>query len=517
MTHIKTLYLKPNRKEPIAMSKYLLALDQGTTSSRAILFDLAGKIVSSAQYEFRQIYPGAGYVEHDPFDILETQKQAAADVLKRAEIQSGDIAAVGVTNQRETTIVWDKATGHPVHNAIVWQCRRTAPLCETLIAEGWGDYVQKTTGLLIDAYFSGTKIRYILDHIENGQQRAENGELLFGTVDTWLIWNLTGEHVTDYSNASRTMLFDIHTLDYDEKLLERLQIPRCMLPKALPSSHVYGTIQPHILDLEALGGVPLAGAAGDQQAALFGQACFERGMAKCTYGTGGFLMMNTGTTPIESKNRLLTTIAWGIGDRVEYALEGSIFNAGSSIKWLRDDLGLISSAREIDVLAESVPDAGGAYFVSAFTGLGAPHWDMYARGAMLGLTRATTKAHFARAVLEGIAFQVRDLAETMERDAGVPLAELKVDGGASVSNIMMQIQANLLGTKVNRPKCVESTALGAACLAGLAVGVFGCTKDIADQWESERVFSPEMAPEERERQLFGWRKALERAMAWEER
>ena len=499
------------------MSKYLLALDQGTTSSRAILFDLAGKIVSSAQYEFRQIYPGAGYVEHDPFDILETQKQAAADVLKRAEIQSGDIAAVGVTNQRETTIVWDKATGHPVHNAIVWQCRRTAPLCETLIAEGWGDYVQKTTGLLIDAYFSGTKIRYILDHIENGQQRAENGELLFGTVDTWLIWNLTGEHVTDYSNASRTMLFDIHTLDYDEKLLERLQIPRCMLPKALPSSHVYGTIQPHILDLEALGGVPLAGAAGDQQAALFGQACFERGMAKCTYGTGGFLMMNTGTTPIESKNRLLTTIAWGIGDRVEYALEGSIFNAGSSIKWLRDDLGLISSAREIDVLAESVPDAGGAYFVSAFTGLGAPHWDMYARGAMLGLTRATTKAHFARAVLEGIAFQVRDLAETMERDAGVPLAELKVDGGASVSNIMMQIQANLLGTKVNRPKCVESTALGAACLAGLAVGVFGCTKDIADQWESERVFSPEMAPEERERQLFGWRKALERAMAWEER
>ena len=499
------------------MSKYLLALDQGTTSSRAILFDLKGKIVSSAQYEFRQIYPGAGYVEHDPFDILETQKQAAADVLKRAEIQPGDIAAIGVTNQRETTIVWDKATGHPVYNAIVWQCRRTAPLCETLIAEGWSDYVQKTTGLLIDAYFSGTKIRYILDHIENGQQRAEAGELLFGTVDTWLIWNLTGEHVTDYSNASRTMLFDIHTLDYDDKLLARLNIPRCMLPKALPSSHVYGTVQPHILGLEALGGVPLAGAAGDQQAALFGQACFETGMAKCTYGTGGFLMMNTGITPIESKNRLLTTIAWGIGDRVEYALEGSIFNAGSAIKWLRDDLGLISSAREVDTLAESVPNAGGAYFVSAFTGLGAPHWDMYARGAMLGLTRGTTKAHFARAVLEGIAFQIRDLVETMEKDAGVTLCELKVDGGASVSNIMMQIQSDLLGARVNRPKCVESTALGAACLAGLAVGVFQSTKDIADQWESERVFFPQIDQMEREGLLSGWRRALSRAKDWEEK
>lgn len=499
------------------MPKYLLALDQGTTSSRAILFDLTGKIVSSAQYEFRQIYPGAGYVEHDPFDILETQKQAAADVLRRTNVQPGDVAAIGVTNQRETTIVWDKTTGHPVYNAIVWQCRRTAPLCETLISEGWSDYVQKTTGLLIDAYFSGTKIRYILDHIENGQQRAESGELLFGTVDTWLIWNLTGEHVTDYSNASRTMLFDIHTFDYDDKLLTRLNIPRCMLPKALPSSYIYGNVQPRLLGLEALGGVPVAGAAGDQQAALFGQACFEKGMAKCTYGTGGFLMMNTGTEPIESKNRLLTTIAWGVKDRVEYALEGSIFNAGSSIKWLRDDLGLISSAREIDVLAESVPDAGGAYFVSAFTGLGAPHWDMYARGAMLGLTRGTTKAHFCRAVLEGIAYQVRDLAETMERDAGTKLSELKVDGGASVSNIMMQIQADLINARVNRPKSVESTALGAACLAGLAVGVFKSTKEIAAQWESERVFSPQIDENERERRLAGWRRALERAMSWEEK
>lgn len=499
------------------MSKYLLALDQGTTSSRAILFDLAGKIVSSAQYEFRQIYPGAGYVEHDPFDILETQKQAAADVLRRTNIQPGEIAAVGVTNQRETTIVWDKTTGKPVYNAIVWQCRRTAPLCETLIAEGWSDYVQKTTGLLIDAYFSGTKIRYILDHIENGQTRAENGELLFGTVDTWLIWNLTGEHVTDYSNASRTMLFNIHTLEYDDQLLKRLNIPRCMLPKALPSSHVYGVIQPHILDLEVLGDVPLAGAAGDQQAALFGQACFEKGMAKCTYGTGGFLMMNTGTEPIASQNRLLTTIAWGVNGRVEYALEGSIFNAGSSIKWLRDDLGLVSSAREVDVLAESVPDAGGAYFVSAFTGLGAPHWDMYARGAMLGLTRGTTKAHIARAVLEGIAYQVRDLAITMEKDAGIPLSELKVDGGASVSNIMMQIQSDLLNTRVNRPRCVESTALGAACLAGLATGVFQSTADIAAKWESERIFVPKIDEAEREKRLFGWRRALERAKGWEEK
>ena len=499
------------------MSKYLLALDQGTTSSRAILFDFSGKIISSAQYEFRQIYPGDGYVEHDPFDILETQKQAAADVLKRLSVRVGDVAAVGITNQRETTIVWDKATGQPVYNAIVWQCRRTAPLCEQLIEEGWGGYVQEKTGLLIDAYFSGTKIRYILDHIENGQQRAENGELLFGTVDTWLIWNLTGEHVTDYSNASRTMVFDIHTLDYDDKLLKRLNIPRCMMPKPMPSSCIYGEIQPHIMDLETLGGVPVAGAAGDQQAALFGQACFEKGMAKCTYGTGGFLMMNTGTKPIKSENRLLTTIAWGIGDRVEYALEGSIFNAGSSIKWLRDDLGLISSAREIDALAESVPDAGGAYFVSAFTGLGAPHWDMYARGAMLGLTRATTKAHFARAVLEGIAYQVRDLAETMEKDAKTPLAELKVDGGASVSNVMMQFQADMLDTRVNRPKCVESTALGAACLAGLAAGVYKDMREIADQWQSERIFEPKMETAEREKRLKGWKRALDRAMHWEEK
>ncbi len=498
------------------MSRYLLALDQGTTSSRAILFDLAGRIVNSAQYEFRQRYPQAGYVEHDPFDILETQKQAVSDVLKLARVRPGEVAGIGVTNQRETTIVWDKATGAPVYNAIVWQCRRTAPLCERLIADGLNGHVHKTTGLLIDAYFSATKIRHILDHIESGQQRAERGELLFGTVDTWLIWNLTGEHVTDYSNASRTMLFDINALEWDDTLLARLKIPRCMLPRVLPSSHVYGTVRPHIMGLEPLGGVPIAGAAGDQQAALFGQACFEKGMAKCTYGTGGFLMMQTGETPIMSKNRLLTTIAWGVDGRVDYALEGSIFNAGSAIKWLRDDLGLIASAREIDALAESVPDAGGAYFVSAFTGLGAPHWDMYARGAFVGLTRATTRAHFARAVLEGIAYQVYDLAETMAGDSGLPLGEIRVDGGASVSDVMMRFQADILHTPVNRPQCVESTALGAAGLAGLAVGVYDTVAEIAAHWRSERVFLPGMPEEERLRLLAGWRKAIKRAMHWEE-
>lgn len=498
------------------MNRYLLALDQGTTSSRAILFDRDGSIVNSAQYEFRQLYPAAGYVEHDPFDILETQKQAAADVLQLANVQPGEVAAIGVTNQRETTIVWDKSTGKPVYNAIVWQCRRTAPLCEELIAEGLNQHVQKTTGLLIDAYFSATKIRYILDHVEDGQRRAEEGELLFGTVETWLIWNLTGEHVTDYSNASRTMLFDIHKLCWDETMLRRLKIPRCMLPEVKPSSCVYGTVRPHILGLEALGGTPVAGAAGDQQAALFGQACFEKGMAKCTYGTGGFLMMQTGEQPIMSANQLLTTIAWGVDGKICYALEGSIFNAGSAIKWLRDDLGLITSAREIDALAESVPDAGGAYFVSAFTGLGAPHWDMYARGAFVGLTRATGKAHFCRAVLEGIAYQVYDLSQTMQKDAAMPMPEIRVDGGASVSNVMMQFQSDILHTRVNRPRCVESTALGAACLAGLGVGVYKSTDEIAAHWQSEKIFSPSMPEAERERRITGWRRAVERAKSWEQ-
>ena len=498
------------------MQKYLLSLDQGTTSSRAILFDLEGRIVTSAQFEFTQHYPMPGYVEHDANEILKTELDAVREVLKTANVQKGEVAAIGVTNQRETTIVWEKATGKPVHPAIVWQCRRTAPLCEQLIREGMRDYIAQSTGLLIDAYFSATKVRYILDAVPNGQMLAEAGNLLFGTVDTWLIWNLTGAHVTDYSNASRTMLYNIHTLSYDPVIMRRLNIPACILPEVLPSAHIYGYVKDGVEGLEALAGVPVSGDAGDQQAALFGQACFEPGQAKCTYGTGGFLMMQTGETPVASKNRLLTTIAWGIGDKVRYALEGSIFNAGSSIKWLRDEVGLISSASEIDRLAESVPDAGGAYFVSAFTGLGAPHWDMYARGALVGVTRATNRAHIARAVLEGIVYQVGDLARTMEFDSGHKLEELKVDGGASVSNVMMQFQADMLDVPVNRPKCVESTALGAAYLAAIGVGLYRDETEVMRYWESEKIFTPKMSDVERANRQRGWTKAVEKAKNWED-
>ncbi len=498
------------------MQKYILSLDQGTTSSRAILFDLAGTIVASAQYEFPQYYPRAGYVEHDANEILETELHAVRDVLTQCGVAAGEVACIGVTNQRETSIVWDQDTGRPVHPAIVWQCRRTAPLCEQLIREGLRDYVQSATGLLLDAYFSATKLRYILDAVPNGQMLAENGELLFGTVDTWLIWNLTGAHVTDYSNASRTMLYNIHTLAYDPVILQRLNIPAGMLPRVLPSAAIFGRVKAGIAGLEALAGVPITGVAGDQQAALFGQTCFSAGQAKCTYGTGGFLMMQTGETPVVSKNRLLTTIAWGVGGKVYYALEGSIFNAGSSIKWLRDEVGLIASASEIDTLAESVPDAGGAYFVSAFTGLGAPHWDMYARGALVGLTRATNRAHIARAVLEGIAYQVSDLAHTMEFDSGRKLSELKVDGGASVSNVMMQFQADMLDVPVNRPRCVESTALGAAYLAALGVGLYASPEDLLGFWQSERIFRPAMSEVERATRTRGWTKAVEKAKNWED-
>ncbi len=498
------------------MQKYLLSLDQGTTSSRAILFDLEGKIITSAQFEFTQHYPMPGYVEHDANEILKTELDAVREVLKNANVQKGEVAAIGVTNQRETTIVWEKAMGKPVHPAIVWQCRRTAPLCEQLIREGMRDYIAQSTGLLIDAYFSATKLRYILDAVPNGQMLAEAGNLLFGTVDTWLIWNLTGAHVTDYSNASRTMLYNIHTLSYDPVIMRRLNIPACILPEVKPSACVYGYVKDGIEGLEALAGVPIAGDAGDQQAALFGQACFEPGQAKCTYGTGGFLMMQTGETPVASKNRLLTTIAWGVGNKVRYALEGSIFNAGSSIKWLRDEVGLISSAHEIDTLAESVPDAGGAYFVSAFTGLGAPHWDMYARGALVGVTRATNRAHIARAVLEGIVYQVGDLARTMEFDSGRKLEELKVDGGASVSNVMMQFQADMLDVPVNRPKCVESTALGAAYLAAIGVGLYHDETDVLHYWQSEKIFTPAMSEVERAKRQRGWTKAVEKAKNWED-
>ncbi len=498
------------------MQKYLLSLDQGTTSSRAILFDLEGTIITSAQFEFTQHYPMPGYVEHDANEILKTELDAVREVLKKANVQKGEVAAIGVTNQRETTIVWEKATGKPVHPAIVWQCRRTAPLCEQLIREGMRDYIAQSTGLLIDAYFSATKLRYILDAVPNGQMLAEAGNLLFGTVDTWLIWNLTGAHVTDYSNASRTMLYNIHTLSYDPVIMRRLNIPACILPEVKPSACVYGYVKDGIEGLEVLAGVPIAGDAGDQQAALFGQACFEPGQAKCTYGTGGFLMMQTGETPVASKNRLLTTIAWGVGGKVRYALEGSIFNAGSSIKWLRDEVGLISSAHEIDVLAESVPDAGGAYFVSAFTGLGAPHWDMYARGALVGVTRATNRAHIARAVLEGIVYQVGDLARTMEFDSGRKLEELKVDGGAAVSNVMMQFQADMLDVPVNRPKCVESTALGAAYLAAIGVGLYRDETDVLHYWQSEKIFTPAMSEVERAKRQRGWTKAVEKAKNWED-
>ena len=503
-------------KAVTSMQKYLLSLDQGTTSSRAILFDLTGEIITSAQYEFAQHYPMPGYVEHDANEILKTELDAVRDVLKKADVQRGEVACIGVTNQRETTIVWEKATGKPVHPAIVWQCRRTAPLCEQLIREGLKDYIQQSTGLLIDAYFSATKLRYILDAVPNGQMLAEHGDLLFGTVDTWLIWNLCGAHVTDYSNASRTMLYNIHTLSYDPVIMHRLNIPACILPEVKPSAAVYGFVKDGIEGLEALAGVPISGDAGDQQAALFGQACFEPGQAKCTYGTGGFLMMQTGDTPVASKNRLLTTIAWGVSGKVRYALEGSIFNAGSSIKWLRDEVGLISSAHEIDTLAESVPDAGGAYFVSAFTGLGAPHWDMYARGALVGVTRATNRAHIARAVLEGIVYQVGDLARTMEFDSGRKLGELKVDGGASVSDVMMQFQADMLDVPVNRPKCVESTALGAAYLAAIGVGLYKDEADVMRYWESERIFQPKMSEVERGRRQRGWTKAVEKAKNWED-
>lgn len=494
------------------MNRYIMALDQGTTSSRAIIFDRDGRIVGRGQREFTQIYPAPGLVEHDPMEILKSQFAAVEEALLSAGKLPDSIAALGITNQRETTVVWEKATGRPIYNAIVWQCRRTADICRALEAEGLADYITDKTGLLIDAYFSGTKLKWILDHVPGSRERARRGELLFGTVDTWLIWNLTGRHVTDYSNASRTMLFDIDKLCWDDTLLKALDIPRELLPEALPSSQIYGEVKSGIAGLESLAGVPVASAAGDQQAALFGQACFEAGQAKNTYGTGCFLVMNTGEKSIRSRNRLLTTIAWGVDGRVEYALEGSVFNAGSVIKWLRDDLKLISEASECDRLAESVPDANGVYLVPAFTGLGAPYWDMYARGTMVGLTRGATRAHIARAVIECIAYQVKDLVAAMEDDLGSPISELRVDGGASVSNVMMQFQADMLGARVDRPVNVETTAIGAAYLAGLATGVYGSTDDIAAHRASQRVFVPQMKISERNALYAGWKSAVGRTL-----
>ncbi len=500
------------------MNGYVVALDQGTTSSRAIVFDAKGVPVTIAQYPFPQIYPKPGWVEHDPMVILETQLRALAEAFEKSELSPTDIAGIGITNQRETTIVWDKTTGKPVYNAIVWQCRRTAPICDKLAAEGIGDYVRDKTGLLIDAYFSGTKIKWILDNVAGARERAERGELLFGNVDSWLIWNLTGgkAHVSDYSNCSRTMLFDINTLEWDKTLCDRLGIPMSMLPTPVSSSMIYGRVAPGITGLEMLAGIPVCGSAGDQAAALIGQGCIEKGQAKNTYGTGCFTLLNTGDQSVRSASGLVTSVAWSIGGKTTYALEGSVFNAGSSIQWLRDEVGLLSTSSECEALATSVPDNGGVYLVSAFTGLGAPRWDMYARGAIVGITRGSKKAHIARAALEGIAYQVKDLLDAMELDAGEPLSVLRVDGGASVNNFMMQFQSDILRKPIDRPKMVETTAFGAAFLAGLAVGVWNDISDIALLRESDRVFTPQMDENEAAALHHKWLRAVERAAKWEE-
>lgn len=499
------------------MNGYIIALDQGTTSSRAIIFDHGGNIVSLAQYPFAQIYPKPGWVEHDPMVILDSQLHAMSEAFEKSGLSPTDIAGVGITNQRETTIVWDKSTGKPVYNAIVWQCRRTASICDELTADGMAAYVRDKTGLLIDAYFSGTKIKWILDNVPGARERAERGELLFGTVDSWLIWNLTGgkAHVSDYSNCSRTMLFDIDALCWDEELCKKLGIPMSMLPEPVPSSQVYGRVAEGLPGLEMLAGIPVCGSAGDQAAALLGQACVEPGQAKNTYGTGCFTLMNTGTHSVRSVSGLVTSVAWSVGGQTTYALEGSVFNAGSSVQWLRDELGLISTAHECDTLAESVPDNGGVYLVSAFTGLGAPRWDMYARGTIVGLTRGTTKAHIARATLEGIAYQVKDLLDAMEIDAGNQISVLRVDGGASVSNFLMQFQSDMVRKPIDRPKMVETTAFGAAFLAGIAGGVWHEIGDIATIRQSDRIFNPQMEAEQAKRQHDNWLRAVGRSEKWD--
>nr|PZN70451.1 MAG: glycerol kinase [Bacillota bacterium] len=491
---------------------YILALDQGTTSSRAILFNRDGRPVGQVNHEFRQIYPQPGWVEHDPEEIWSTQLRAIQDVLARTGIKLSEVAAIGITNQRETTVVWDAETGEPVYNAIVWQCRRTAPICDDLSARGWAPRIREKTGLVIDAYFSGTKVKWILDHVPGVREKAEQGRLRFGTIDTWLIWKLTGGrvHATDYSNASRTMLFNIHRLAWDEEILAELGIPASMLPRALPSSHIYGETDAAVLGAA----IPIAGVVGDQQAALFGQACFQPGDAKNTYGTGCFLLMNTGTRAVPSASGLLTTIAWGLGDRVEYALEGSIFIGGAAVQWLRDELRFFERSADSEELALSVPDSGGVYVVPAFVGLGAPYWDMYARGVIVGLTRGTGRAHITRATLESIAYQTRDVLGAMEQDSGIRLNRLKVDGGAVANNFLMQFQADILGVPVDRPKVAETTALGAAYLAGLATGFWGSQAELADKWALDRSFTPTLPAEERERLYAGWRRAVERARGW---
>ncbi|MBM6837051.1 glycerol kinase GlpK [Clostridium saudiense] len=494
------------------MAKYVMALDQGTTSSRCILFNKQGLIESVAQKEFTQIYPKGGWVEHDAMEIWATQIGVAKEAMAKVGATSEDIAAIGITNQRETTVVWDKNTGKPVYNAIVWQCRRTAGYIDELKAEGYDKVLREKTGLIADAYFSGSKVKWILDNVEGAREEAEKGNLLFGNIDTWLIWNLTGGkvHVTDYSNASRTLLFNIHDVGWDKEILEKFNIPESMLPTPKPSSCVYGYTVNGLLG----GPIPIAGAAGDQQAALFGQVCHTPGTAKNTYGTGCFMLMNTGESAVESKNGLLTTIAWGIDGKVEYALEGSIFVAGATIQWLRDELRMIKTSPESERYAEAVEDTNGVYLVPAFVGLGAPYWDQYARGTIVGLTRGTKKEHFIRAALESLAYQTYDVLKAMEEDSGIKLSELKVDGGACANNFLMQFQSDVLGVEVHRPEVIETTALGAAYLAGLAVGYWANKEEVSKNWAVSRKFMPVMEEEKKEELLAGWHEAVNRSLGW---
>jgi glycerol kinase len=494
------------------MQKYIMALDSGTTSNRAILFNERGEICSVSQREFRQYFPKPGWVEHDANRIWATQLGVAVEAMQKINITAKQIAAIGITNQRETTIVWDRKTGEPIYHAIVWQCRRTAEFCDRLAEEGYSDMIREKTGLVLDPYFSATKLKWILDHVQGARERAEKGELLFGTVDTWLIWKLTKGrvHVTDYSNASRTMMYNIRSLDWDDDILKLLDIPRCMLPEVVPSSQVYGVADAQFFGAE----IPIGGAAGDQQAALFGQTGFGAGEVKNTYGTGGFLLMNTGVDPVFSRNGLVTTIAWGMNGTVNYALEGSIFVAGAAIQWLRDELRLIDSAMDSEYMAKKVPDTNGCYVVPAFTGLGAPYWDPYARGTIVGITRGVNKYHIIRATLESLAFQVNDVLQAMAADCGISLRQLKVDGGASANDFLLQTQADLCGIPVQRPKCVETTALGAAYLAGLAVGYWKNTDEIKANWKVDNVFKPAIREDERRKRIAGWDKAVGYSRGW---
>ena len=494
------------------MKKYIMALDQGTTSSRCIIYDKKGEMVSVAQKEFTQIYPGDGWVEHNAMEIWSTQMGVAQEALLKINCTYENIEAIGITNQRETTVVWDKETGEPVYNAIVWQCRRTAEYCDQLKAAGHGDMVRSKTGLLIDAYFSGTKLRWILENVPGARQKAEEGRLLFGTIETWLIWKLTGGkvHVTDYSNASRTMMFNINTLEWDDELLALLDVPKSMLPKPMPSSCIYGETLPTIFG----GPIKIAGAAGDQQSALFGQTCFKAGEAKNTYGTGAFLLINTGEKPVFSNNGLVTTIAWGLDGKVNYALEGSVFVCGAVMQWLRDEINLIDNAAQSERMARKVDDTCGLYVVPAFVGLGAPYWDSYARGAVLGITRGANKYHLVRAAVESMAYQTNDLIRAMVEDLGEPLVALKVDGGAAANNFLMEFQADLLDCQVMRPKCIETTSLGAAYLAGLAVGYWESKEDVLENWQIDQTFEPQMEDEKRSQLLAGWKKAIGSVTGW---